>query len=387
MISYGKQTIDEDDLLAVSDSLKSDWLTQGPQIEIFEKDLKDYFGSKYCKVVSNGTAALHLTALALGWKKGDLILTSPLSFVATANCALYVGANVDFVDISLDTFQIDLVSLELKLNNLRSQGRLIKALIAVDYAGNPSEWIELRRLADEYGFKLINDNCHAMGAKYLNSEKYAVEYADIVTQSYHPVKNITTGEGGAVLTNDSSIDNKIADLRTHGITKDTSRMEVKDEPWYYEMQNLGYNYRVTEMQCALGSSQLRKLDSFILKRNRIAQYYDQNILDSELIQKLKVNDDSLCAYHLYPLLMDFKALGIDRKYFFGELKKKGINLQVHYIPIHLQPFYRENLNFRRGDFPNSEDFYSRAISLPIYPSLTDSELDYVVEEINKGISK
>ncbi len=382
MISYGRQTIDEADLLAVKEALQSDWLTQGPRIEIFENDLKDYFGSKYCSVVSNGTAALHLVALALGWKKDDIILTTPISFVATANCILYAGACVEFVDIDLDTYQIDLNFLELKLKKLQSENKSIKALIAVDYAGNPSDWVELRKLADFYGFTLINDNCHAMGAHYLGNKKYAAEYADVVTQSYHPVKNITTGEGGAVFTNDASINKKICDLRTHGITKDFSKMEQQHGPWYYEMQDLGFNYRITEIQCALGISQLKKLDTFIKRRNEIAAYYDKNIADTDCSKKLKIREGSMSAYHLYPLLISFEDMGLKKEDLFYSFREKGINLQVHYIPIHLQPYYKKNLNLKEGDFPNSEEFYSKAISLPIYPNLNDSESEYLVEEIN-----
>ena len=387
MISYGKQTIDKEDLLAVTNSLQGDWLTQGPQIEIFEDNLKGYFGAKNCSVVSNGTAALHLSGLALGWKSGDIILTSPLSFVATANCVLYAGASVDFVDINMSTYQIDIESLESKLRTLKSHGKKVKALIAVDYAGNPCEWIKLRELADNYEFQLVNDNCHAMGAQYHHEKKYAVKYADIVTHSYHPVKNITTGEGGSVLTNSDSLHQKICDLRSHGITKDVSRLSHSEEPWYYEMQELGFNYRITDMQCALGSSQLKKLDSFIKKRNDIASYYDNCLLDSDLIQKPQIAKKSVCAYHLYPLLIDFKNLGIQKHDFFKNFYNKGINFQVHYIPIHLQPFYKKKFNYKSGDFPNSEEFYSKQISLPIYPSLKDSELQYVVKELNKFLSE
>ena len=257
MISYGKQTIDQSDIDSVIKILKSDWLTQGPAVENFENDLKNIFGSKYACAVSNGTAALHLVAKVLNWSSGDIILTTPITFLATANCIEYVGATVDFVDINNENFTIDVNLLEEKIISYKNRGKKIKAVIAVDYAGHPCDWESLKKIADKYEFQLINDNCHALGASYNGDSKYAIKYANFVTQSFHPVKMITTGEGGAVITNDLESFKKLQILRSHGITKDPKVIGDSQGPWYYEMHEIGYNYRITDFQCALGSNQLK----------------------------------------------------------------------------------------------------------------------------------
>ena len=254
--SYGKQNIDKKDIKAVIDVLKSDWLTQGPKVKEFEKALCDKFGSKYASAVCNGTAALHLAGLALGWKQGDIVITSPITFLASANCILYSGATPDFVDIDSISYNIDVNKLEEKIKCYTQNGKNVKAVIGVDYAGHPCDWENLKSLSKKYKFQLVNDNCHALGATYKNNEKYVVKYADAVCQSFHPVKNFTTGEGGAVLTNNKEIDKRIKILRTHGVVKNNSEFriqnsELKKIPWYYEMQFLGFNYRITDFQCAL----------------------------------------------------------------------------------------------------------------------------------------
>jgi len=381
MISYGKQFIDQSDIDAVVKVLKGDWLTQGPIVQKFENDLKSYFGAKYCCAVSNGTAALHLTGLALGWKPGDIVITSPITFLASANCIVYAGATPDFVDIDPLTYIIDPNLVEDKVKTYQSQGKKIKAVIGVDYAGHPCDWKALREIADKYDLQLVNDNCHAMGASYFDDKQYAVKYADVITQSYHPVKHITTGEGGAILTNDPLIDEKIRRLSTHGMTKDSNVLENNDGPWYYEMHEVGYNYRITDFQCALGSSQLKKLDLFVEKRRVIATNYDQMFADIDTFTIPKSRNLMDHAYHLYPLQINFEELNLTKSEFFEKMGKVRINLQVHYIPVHLQPFYKKRYGFNVGDYPLAEKFYDRAVSIPIYPSLTDAEVEKVVENI------
>lgn len=387
MISYGKQTVDQQDIDAVVNVLRSDWLTQGPAVKTFESDLRKYFGAKYASSVSNGTAALHLTGIALGWKPGDIIITVPITFLASANSIIFSGATPDFVDIDKETYTIDPKKLEAKILKYESQGKKVKAVIAVDYAGHPCDWKSLRKIADRFDIQLINDNCHAMGASYFGDRHYAVKYADIVTQSYHPVKNFTTGEGGAVLTNNSSYAKKIDILRTHGMTKDSSLLEKNDGPWYYEMHEVGYNYRMTDFQSALGSSQLSRLDSFIGKRKKIVNKYNKSFrIKKPHIKIPNIINGVDHAHHLYPLQIDFKEAKLNKIKFFKEMKKKGLLLQVHYVPIHLQPFYRKNFGFKSGDFPISELFYQNEVSLPIYPDLSEKDQGLVIRLINKYVS-
>ncbi|MBN4080859.1 UDP-4-amino-4,6-dideoxy-N-acetyl-beta-L-altrosamine transaminase [Caldithrix abyssi] len=386
MISYGKQSIDQDDIEAIIEVFKSEWLTQGPAVETFENDLKNYFGAEHACAAANGTAALHLTALALGWQSGDIVLTTPITFLATANCIVYAGAKPDFVDIDPVTYTINPNQLEEIVKNYQAEGKKVKAVIGVDYAGHPCDWKALREIANKYDLQLVNDNCHAMGASYVGDKQYAVKYADVVTQSYHPVKHITTGEGGAILTNHVEIDEKLRRLRTHGMTKEPNQMESNDGPWYYEMHEIGYNYRITDFQCALGSSQLKRLDQFVEKRRDVAKKYDDSFLNIDNLMTPEAQNSVDHAYHLYPLQIDFDKLVLAKPKFFKRMKDSGINLQVHYIPVHLQPFYQKNYGFNVGDFSVSESFYRNEVSLPIYPDLTNDNVALVVNQILDVIS-
>tara|TARA_B100000686_G_C16731559_1_gene940979 strand:+ start:483 stop:1646 length:1164 start_codon:yes stop_codon:yes gene_type:complete len=383
MISYGRQYIDNSDVKAVSKVLKSDWLTQGPQIAKFEEALKKKFSAKYCSVVSNGTAALHLAGKALGWKKGDIVLTTPITFLATSNCILYSRATPNFVDICPISYNIDVNKLEKKIKNLNVHSKKVVAIIATDYAGHPCDWKSLKEISLKYKVKLINDNCHAIGAKYNNDKNYAVKYADIVTHSYHPVKNITSGEGGAILTNQKKIYEKIRLLRSHGITKDPKQMKVNHGPWYYEMQELGYNYRITDIQCALGINQLKKIDKFIKRRREIAKIYNGFFSKYIAFSIPTIRENSSHAYHLYPLQIDFDEIKISKKQLFNSMKSKNINLQVHYVPVHLHPYYKKMYNFKVGDFPVAEKFYKNEVSLPIYFSLKDKQIFNIINLIKK----
>jgi perosamine synthetase len=377
--SYGRQQVDDADVEAVVAALKSDWLTQGPLVQRFEDALCARVGARYASVVANGTAALHLAALALGWKRGDVVITSPITFLASANCIVYAGATPDFVDIDARYYTIDVEKLEDRLKSYRSRGLAVRAVIAVDYAGQPCDWPALRQLADRYGFRLVNDCCHALGATYKGDQSYAARFADVVTLSFHPVKHITTGEGGAVVTNDAEIDRKVKLLRTHGMTRDPGTLRQYEGPWYYEMHELGYNYRISDFQCALGISQLKKLDSFLAGRRRVAQQYDQKFARYASIQVPAIRPGVEHAYHLYPLQIPLAELGIAKKEFFDRMKQRGILCQVHYIPVHLQPYYREHFKTREGICPVAEAFYQREVSLPMYPALDNEDVAYVAE--------
>lgn len=373
IINYGKQTLTNQDCDYVLKTLKSDFLTQGKEIEKFEKELLNKFGGKYCSVVNNGTSALNIIAKILNWKKNDNIITTPLTFLATANCIVNSGATPIFADIDSQTHTLDPQRVEDLVKKIK-----VKAVIGVDYAGHPCDWSSLYYLSKKYKFKLINDACHSLGAKINDNEKYAIKYADFVTHSYHPVKAITTGEGGAIILKDKKFANKIKIIRSHGIIK-----KKKFKPWYYEINDAGFNYRITDFQCALGISQLKKLDNFIKARRKISKVYDKYLKQDERFVIPESANGIYHAYHLYPLQINFSKLKVNKLKLFNKFKKQGINLQVHYIPIHLQPFYKKKFGYKKNQFTNVEKFYEREVSLPIYPSLSKK---YILKTIKMLLS-
>ena len=379
-IRYGRHTINETDIKSIENVLRNDYLTQGKHVKKFENALKIKFGSRYCSSLSSGTAALHLGVMALSLPKNSKIITTPLTFVATANSIILNNLKPELVDIDLTTYTIDVNKLEHKLK----KDNKIKAVIAVDYAGNICDWKSLNFLARKYNIKLINDNCHAIGSMYNDSIKYASQFADIVTQSYHPVKAITTAEGGSILTNNKKIYENISLLKNHGIIRNKN-LSKKFGAWFYSIKKLGYNYRLSDIQCALGISQLKRLNQFILARRKIAKIYDKAFSNTSKLQIPQVREKCYHSYHLYPLLIDFKKTRINKKKFFAKLQSNGIYTQVHYIPIHYHEYYKKKFNFKKGDFPNSEDFYNKEMSLPIYPLLKKKYVFKVIDNIIKNL--
>lgn len=372
-IPYGRQDINEDDVNVVLKTLKSDFITQGPMITKFENEVARKVGAKYCSAMNSATSALHVACMALGVKEGDMVWTSPITFVASANCALYCGAEVDFVDIDERTFNLCPKKLEHKLEKAKKLGKLPKVLIPVHMAGQSCDMEKIHSLSVKYGFKIIEDASHAIGGKYNQNNIGACEFSDICVFSFHPVKIVTTGEGGACLTNSEELIERINLFRSHGITRDKNLLQNKndDGPWYYEQQVLGYNYRITDIQAALGFSQLSRLEEYISKRHEIANTYFKKLksLPIELPYQL---EQTYSAYHLFIIKVDPKL----RKKVFNKMRNSNIGVNVHYIPVHTQPYYSE-LGFRKGDFPAAEAYYESCISIPMYPLLTDDEIDYV----------
>ncbi len=369
MIPYGRQTIDDSDIKAVTDVLKSDFLTCGPTIPAFEKKFATFVGSKYAVAVSNGTAALHLACLAAELSKGDELITTPMTFAASANCALYCNAKPVFSDINGNGL-IDPDLIEKKITNKT------KIIIPVHYGGFPCEMDKIREIAS--GLTIIEDASHAVGSTYKNSRIGSCGYSDMAIFSLHPVKHITTGEGGIITTNSKELYDKLMILRTHGITKNPADYKNKNEgPWYHEMQMLGYNYRLTDIQAALGLSQIERVNMFIDKRKRIAKRYDDAFSNSKHLTFVSGSPGTTCAYHLYVIKLKDKSkrLGL-----FNHLREKNIYCQVHYIPLYWHPYY-QSLGYKKGSCPVSEDFYERIISIPIFPNLTEKDQDYVIEAI------
>jgi UDP-4-amino-4,6-dideoxy-N-acetyl-beta-L-altrosamine transaminase len=385
-IPYGRQDINEADIHAVIDVLKSNFLTQGPAVPAFERAVHDFVGAKYATASSNATTALHLACLALNVGPGDCVWTSPITFVASANCALYCGAKVDFVDIDLDTFNMSEKALRHKLEQARKSGVLPKVLIPVHMGGQSCNMEAIYELSKEYGFKIIEDASHAIGGGYKSQQVGSCQYSDITVFSFHPVKIITTGEGGMATTNDVGLAKKMQLLRSHGITRDEAEMtSIPDGRWYYQQIDLGFNYRMTDLQAALGLSQMNRLHDFVAKRNAIARRYDKLLIDAPIISPM-IAKETYSAYHLYVIQLDLETINISHQEVFNGLRDVGIGVNLHYIPVYLHPYYK-NLGFRKGYCPNAEKYYSRAISLPMFSSLTDEEQDWVVTQLIKIVQK
>lgn len=378
-IPYGKQFISEEDTKAVVEALHSDFLTQGPRIAEFEKNFSKYIGCKYAVAVSNGTAALHLPLLAIGLKEGDRIITTPITFAASANAARYCGAEVYFADIDRDTFVISVDSVK-KLLEEHPKG-YFKAIVPVDFGGYPVNLEEIRKLANEYGLFVLEDACHSPGGYFTDSKGMQQNcgngvYADAAAFSFHPVKHIASGEGGMITTNNEELYKKLMILRTHGITKENMIMDFpeadKQGLWYYEMQHLGYNYRITDIQAALANSQLTRANEGIKRRHEIAAKY-RKAFEGKGIKMQKDVAKHFNAHHLFIIEVE------DRKGLYEFLKDNGIFAQIHYVPVHLMPYYKQ-FGWKEGDFPNAEDYYKHCISLPMYPTLATEEQDYVIKK-------
>lgn len=380
MIPYGKQNISAADIEAVVQVLQSDFLTQGNKVPEFEQKTAEYCGAKYGVAVNSATSALHIACLALGLGKGDVLWTTPTTFVASANAALYCGAKVDFVDINLQTGNLSVAHLREKLAQAALSGSLPKIVMPVHLCGEPCDMREIFELSKEYGFKIIEDASHAIGASYQDGKVGNCQFSDITVFSFHPVKIITTAEGGLATTNHIDLYKKMALLRSHGITRDPSTMAWEsDGDWYYQQIDLGYNYRMTELQAALGISQMTRLGEFVAKRHELAQNYDRLLRDLPIILPYRAPDRQ-SALHLYPIRV-LPESGKTRKQVFDFLRENGINVNVHYIPVHTQPYYREHFDFQAGDFPNSEQYYSEIISLPIYFDLNDSQQNHIADTL------
>ena len=378
MINYGRHHISQDDIDQVVNVLSSDWSTQGPKAPEFEKSLSEYTGSKYVSVVNSATSALHLACLALGLGKGDWLWTSPISFVASSNCGIYCGANIDFVDINLDTYNIDIDILNEKLLIAEREDKLPKVIVLVHMCGSSIDTKAIYELSKKFHFKIIEDASHAVGAKYRDLPVGSCKYSDICVFSFHPVKIITSAEGGAILTNSPEIDNRVKSYRSHGITKDVAKFKNSSEgPWYYEQHSLGFNYRMNDLQAALGLNQLQRLDSSTLKRNDLANIYKE-MLEGLPIEFQKIIDHSFSSYHLLSIRIKTDQVQQKKKYLFESLLRMGIGVNLHYIPIYRQPYYAQ-FGFNYKNFPNAEKYYDQAITLPLYPNLSSSDLNFICQ--------
>ena len=373
MIPYGRQDISDEDIEAVVAVLRSDFITQGPAIRGFEQAIGDYCGARHAVAVNSATSALHIACLALGVGPGDLVWTSPITFVASSNCALYCGADVDFVDVDDATANMSVDALTTKLAEAETAGRLPKVVIPVHLCGTSCDMRAIRALGDRYGFRIIEDASHAIGGRYLDAPVGSCTYSDITVFSFHPVKIITTGEGGMAVTNDAGLAQRMDLLRSHGVTRDPSLMTHEgDGPWYYQQVDLGFNYRITDIQAALGLSQMSRLDAFVARRHEIADWYDEHL--SELSLQLPVRPaDSYSALHLYVIRVNLENTQRTHREVFESLRAQGIGVNLHYIPVYVQPYY-ERLGFPAGLCPTAERYYERAISIPMFPNLTGEDL-------------
>jgi UDP-4-amino-4,6-dideoxy-N-acetyl-beta-L-altrosamine transaminase len=377
MIPYGRQNITQADIDAVVAVLRSDHLTQGPQVPLFEKAVASHVGAKHALAVNSATSALHIACMALGLGPGDWLWTSPVTFVASANCALYCGAQVDFVDIDPSTYNLCPQALERKLQLAKQQGKLPKVVVPVHLCGQPCDMAAIHALSLQYGFKIIEDASHAIGGRYQGEFIGNGRFSDITVFSFHPVKIITTAEGGMAMTNSDELAHKIALLRSHGITRDPAHMSHEpDGPWYYQQIDLGYNYRMTELQAALGLSQMKRLDDYVARRHTLARRYD-TLLGGLPLSLPWQHPDSYSGLHLYVIRLQLERIKQTHRQVFEALREQGIGVNLHYIPVHTQPYY-QRMGFKKGEFPHAEQYYAQAISLPMYQSLSSEQQDRVV---------
>ena len=380
-IPYGRQDVSAEDVEFVTEVLKSEWLTQGPIVPKFEKAIANYVGSNFCSLVNSATSALHISCLAIGVKEGDIVWTSPNTFVASANCAKLCGAKVDFVDIDELTFNMSTEALEEKLVKAKKKNCLPKVVIPVHMAGQSCDMKKIFELSKKYNFKIIEDASHALGGEYLNKKVGSCHYSDITVFSFHPIKMITTGEGGAAITNDPEISKKLKLFRTHGITSEASFFTPtpENELWNYQQTNLGLNYRMTDIQASLGLSQLKRIDQFVKKRQSVAFYYNEKFKNTN-IKTPHIESYAKSSFHLYIIQWDFSKVNKTNKFYFMELRKKGVMVNFHYIPVYLQPYYLKQ-GFNRGYCPNAEAYFQNSLSIPIYTTITEEELEIVSREI------
>ena len=383
MIPYGRQEINEADIAEVEKVLRSDFLTQGPTVQNFEKSVANYCGSKYGIAVNSATSALHIACIALDLGPGDWLWTSPNTFVSSANCGRYCGANIDFVDIDPETYNMSLDALSEKLAKAEKLNKLPKILVPVHFAGQPCDMPAIHKLSKKYGFKIIEDASHAIGASYNNIKIGSCAHSDVTVFSFHPVKIITTAEGGMTLTNDKNIAEKISRYRTHGITSDKDKMikQSDDEIWNYQQIDLGFNYRMNDIQAALGLNQIKRIDEFVSRRHHIAKLYNTQLNDLSIKIPFQTNN-FYSSYHLYPILIKKNSFNKIQKQVYEELRNNNIAANLHYIPVHRHPYY-ENLGFKKNDFPVAEKFHQEAISIPIYPGLQDQQQNYIIETLKK----
>lgn len=384
MIPYGRQEVTQTDIDAVVDVLRSDFLTQGPMVPRFESLVAEHVGSKFAVAVNSATSALHVACLALGLGPGDRLWTTPITFVASANCGLYTGADVDFVDIDPRTYNLCPFALEAKLQIAAAAGRLPKVLVAVHLCGQPCDMEKIHALGQRYGFRIIEDASHAIGGKYKGEFIGGGRYSDITIFSFHPVKIITTAEGGMALTNDAQLAARMELLRSHGITRDVMQMTHEpDGPWYYQQIELGFNYRMTELQAALGLSQMERLDQYVSRRHHLAARYE--IMLAELpVTRPWQHPDSYSGLHLYVIRLKLEQIGKTHRQVFDFLRAKGIAVNLHYIPVHTQPYFQK-LGFQIGDFPEAERYYAEALSLPLFQTLTETQQNFVVAALVEAL--
>lgn len=378
MIPYGRQDINQEDIDAVVSVLKSDFLTQGPAVPKFEHSVAGYCEAKHGVAVNSATSALHIACLALGLSKGDILWTTPITFVASANCGLYCGAKVDFVDVESDTYNMSSSKLEEKLAQAKKDKKLPKIVIPVHFAGQSCDMKRIYELSQIYGFNIIEDASHAIGSKYLDQPVGNCKYSDITVFSFHPVKIITTAEGGLATTNSDELATKMELFRSHGVTRNPELMTSESEgDWYYQQIALGFNYRMTELQAALGISQLQRLDDFVTQRHQLQERYTDILKDLPLVLPYQ-SEDSWSALHLYPIQLKLDEINKSHRQVFSELRNHELGVNLHYIPVHMQPYYQD-MGFKTGDYPQAEHYYARAISIPIYPGLTFSEQDKIAD--------